>query len=115
MSDVGCCWKHIPLVDVPLRYLITLLAESRCCGEGLVWYVASMFVIVVMSGRVLCESHRRLPIILRICSIVVFVAGVVGGLIESTGKPFRYGVGAGLASCRLVACTSVSMNAGCDK
>ena len=56
-----------------------------------------MFVIVVISGVVLWESHSRLPMILLICRMVLSDACVDGDLIASTGKPLRYGVGDGFA------------------
>ena len=114
MSDDACCSKQIPRVDVPFRYFTTRLAESMCWGDGFVWYDASMLVIVVMSGRVLCDNQRRLPMMRLICRIVVADAGDVGGLMESTAKPLRYGVGVEFADCRFVVWMRVSMKAGCD-
>ena len=70
--------------------------------------------MVVMSGRVLWDSHNRLPTIRRIWSMVDSDAWVGGGLMESTGRPLRYGVGEGLDVCRLVVCRSESINAGWD-
>ena len=111
MDDEGCCWNRIPIVEVPLRYWITLFAARMCWGDGFDWYCASMLVIVAISGLVDCESHWREPTNCCICRIRSGVAGSVGGSILSTGRPDWYGVFTELESLRLAIVVRVSMNA----
>ncbi len=53
--------KRIPRFLVPLRYLMTCFAASMCPGEGLELYLAIIFVIVAMSGRVWVDNQLRHP------------------------------------------------------
>ena len=83
--------KLMPRVLVPLRYLITRLTYRRWDLVAFVVYLASMLVIVAMSGRVDIESQVKQPI--RTCIVCVFseysVDGERGVGMESTGYPDR--------------------------
>ena len=85
----------MPRVQVPLRYLTTRFAAAMWPFDGFCVYLASIFVIVAMSGHVDVASHVREPMIDCIFSVSL---GVRSGskwsrLILSTGRPLRYGVG----------------------
>ena len=97
-------------MDVPFKYLITLLAASICWSDGFDWYCASKFVTVAISGLVHCDSHCRPPTSCLIWRMVWGEAGVVGGGILSIGYPDLNGVLVGLAESSCAMLANVSMN-----
>ena len=79
---------------MPLRYLTTRLACVIWLFEGLEVHVASIFVMVAISGQVEMDNQLRHPISMRI-SCVVSTCSSGGSFdfgIESTGYPLLYGL-----------------------
>ena len=74
---------------------MTCFAAVMCPGDGLLIYLANMFVIVDRSGLVPWESHRSEPTRLLICFVNFVLSSscisTCGTL--STGCPDLYGVG----------------------
>ena len=91
---VGIVVNKIPLDLVPWRYFITRLIASMCPLVGIIVYLAIMFVIVAMSGRV--EIDNQFNHLIIFCIYLTYnafaVVGVVVGILSS-GNPDRYCVG----------------------